>query len=66
MLYSPKLKCILRSCRLTELLLDLVFEELHFLGLSVHQQHVSGFCHADQLHDAFGVGMRTEGHVLHL
>lgn len=51
---------------LTELLLDLAFEELHFCCLAVHQQHVSRFCHSNELHDALCVCMCTEGHVLHL
>lgn len=54
------------TAALTELLLDLALEELHFHGLSVHQQHVTRLCHSNELHDAFGICMCTEGHVLHL
>lgn len=51
---------------LTELLLDLAFEELHFCRLAVYQQHVSRLCHSNELHDALCICMCTEGHVLHL
>lgn len=54
------------NAALTELLLDLALQELHLGRLPVHQQHVAGLGHADQLHDAFGVGVGAEGHVLHL
>ena len=51
---------------LTELLFDLALEELHFGCLSVYQQHISRLCHTNELHDALGICMSTEGHVLHL
>ena len=51
---------------LTKLLLDLALEELHFDGLPVHKQHVTRLCHPDELHDALGICMSAEGHVLHL
>lgn len=51
---------------LTELLFDLALEELHFYRLPVYKQHVSRLSHANELHDALGVCMGTEGHVLHL
>lgn len=54
------------SGELTELLLNLALQELHFGRLAVHQQHVSRLRHANELHDALCVCMRAEGHVLHL
>lgn len=55
------------SCdALTELLLDLALEELHLHRLAVHQEHVPGLRHADELHDALGVRVGAEGHVLDL
>lgn len=50
----------------TEFLLDFLLEEFHFLGLPVHQEHIPGLGLPDQLHDALGVGVGAEGHVLHL
>lgn len=52
--------------KLTELLLDLSLQELHFHRLPVHQQHVSRLRHANELHDAFSVCVGAEGHVLYL
>lgn len=65
---AESFQALLTSARsvLTELLLDLPLEELHLHRLSVHQQHVARLGHADELHDAFGVCVRTEGHVLDL
>lgn len=51
---------------LTELLFNLALEKLHFHRLPMYQQHVSRLCHTNELHDAFGICMGTEGHVLHL
>lgn len=50
----------------TELLLNFLLQELHFLGFPVDQEHIAGLSLADQLHDALGIGVGTEGHVLHL
>lgn len=50
----------------TEFLLDFLLQELHFLGLAMDQEHVPGLGLADELHDALGVGVGAEGHVLHL
>lgn len=58
--------CVCAADVLTELLFDFALEELHFHSLSVYQQHVSRFCHPNELHDALGICMSTEGHVLHL
>lgn len=45
-------------------LLDFLLEELHFATLSVHKHHIFWLTILNQLHDAFGVGMSWEGHVL--
>ena len=40
------------------------FKEFHFRCLSVDQHHVGRAAVRDQLHDALGVGVSTERHVL--
>lgn len=50
---------------LTKFLGDLILEEFHFIGLPVHQQYVGRGTLRHQLHDAFGVSVCTERHVLH-
>ena len=50
---------------LTELRLNLLGEKLHLGGFTVHEHDMLGLALTNQLHDSFGVGMRTERHVLH-
>lgn len=47
-----------------KLFADFVLEELHLDGLAVDEHHVFGLAVLNQLHDAFGVGVRAEAHVL--
>ena len=41
-----------------------MFEELHLLVLAMHEHDVPRLAVPDQLHDALGVGVGAEGHVL--
>ena len=43
---------------------NLFLEKLHFAGFAVNEHDVFRFAVLNELHDAFGVGVRREGHVL--
>ena len=67
-LHEQYMYMIVRTCLyivLTELLFNFLGQKLHFSSFPMHEHDMFGLALSYELHDAFGVCVRAEAHVLH-